>query len=260
MTEKFWAIRKCDLFSKLSETECERIERVARLRTWPKDSPIYLPSDSADHVFLLATGRVKLSSVTPEGKQAIMGFIEAGDLFGEFAAFETSVREELASAVKKSTVVMIPADDFGLLMESSPKFTLSLSRLMGLRRNRIERRLRSLLFRSSRDRLIHLLVEQLDEALQKSGGQDPLIRLSHHDLASLIGSTRETVTATLGELQTLGYVELQRQKIKITNRSALVEIAQITEPNPSSYRKSATENQARNQHDPFVPEVRSALR
>lgn len=232
MSAKYWAIRNCDLFSKLSEMECSKIESIARMRSWEKESPIYLPSDAADYVFLVATGRVKLSSITPDGKQAILGFIEAGDIFGELAAFDSNAREEMATAVKKSTIVMIPSEFFEQLMATSPRFTISLTKLMGLRRKRIERRLKYLLFRSSRDRLIHLLLELSDEANQRSNRQDKTVRLSHHDLASLMGSTRETVTATLGELQQLGLVALSRQKIEILDRRGLEEIGQVDSSSP----------------------------
>lgn len=69
----------------------------------PAGTPIYLPSDAADGVLLLAEGRVKLCSNTPEGKQAILAFIEAGELFGELALLGDAERDEHAETLLAST-------------------------------------------------------------------------------------------------------------------------------------------------------------
>ena len=86
----------------------------------------------------------------------------------------------------------------------------------------MERRLKSLLFRSSRERLIHLLLE-LAERYGQPGHNGILIRqkISHQDMASIIGATRETVTITLGELQTEGIIDVQRRRITLKNIDSL---------------------------------------
>ena len=91
---------------------------------------------------------------------------------------------------------------------------MSLTRLYGLRLRRIERRLKSLLFRSSRDRLVHLLLELAEKyGQQHTNGLLLNIKISHQDMASAIGATRETVTITLGELQNEGLIRTDRRKI-----------------------------------------------
>ena len=93
---------------------------------------------------------------------------------------------------------------------------------MGLRRQSVERRLKSLLFRSNRERLVHLLLE----LAEKYGHPTPEgtligIKLSHQDLASMIGSTRETVTVLLGELQAAGDLTIKRRQIILTQLDRL---------------------------------------
>jgi CRP-like cAMP-binding protein len=109
-------------------------------------------------------------------------------------------------------------------MEEHPVVSMSLTRMMGLRRRRIERRLKNLLFLSNRDRLTHLLLE-LAEQYGEPGAEGVRlrIRLSHQDLASIIGSTRETVTGVLGELQGEGLVRVGRKKILIRRPERLAE-------------------------------------
>lgn len=231
MAERHWYIKNCRLFEKLSADQLSRLELRARMRRFPKGSPVYLPSDTSTSVFLLAEGRVKLCSVTPEGKQAILAFIEPGELFGELALFHDADSDEYAETMAKTTLVMMPRDAVEALMYESPGLVLSVHKLMGLRRRRIERRLKSLLFRSNRDRLVHLLLELTGQYGHRTAeGIHLRIPLSHQDLASIIGATRETVTTLLGELQLAGYIKVARQKLMIRNLNGLA--AMVESPIP----------------------------
>jgi CRP-like cAMP-binding protein len=108
------------------------------------------------------------------------------------------------------------------LIDEHPDVSLGLTKLMGLRRRRIERRLKHLLFHSNRDRLVHLLLELAEHYGRPSPeGVELGIKLSHQDLASIIGSTRETVTITLGELQVEGNLRVGRKRITLTDVEGL---------------------------------------
>jgi CRP-like cAMP-binding protein len=235
MTEKLWFLKRCDLFQRLSPKELERLESRCRAKAFPRNSPVYLPIDQAQSVFLLASGRVKICHSTPEGKQAILALVEPGELFGELAVFDSGARDEYALALEASTVVMIPREEMERLIQEHPVVSMSLTRMMGLRRRRIERRLKNLLFLSNRERLTHLLLE-LAEQYGRRNGDDGVqlgIRLSHQDLASIIGSTRETVTAVLGELQAEGLISLGRKKILIRRPQRLAEQVERSFPAPT---------------------------
>ena len=222
MSEKVWYLKRCDLFERLSPEQLSGIETRSRIRKYPRSSPVYLPDDQADGVLLLAEGRVRISNFTAGGKQAILAFIEPGELFGELALFDSGGREEFAETAEPSTIVLIPGDEMRRLMEAAPQVALGVTKLIGLRRRRIERRLKSLLFRSNRERLVHLLLELADQyGRPDPGGILIDIKLSHQDLANVIGSTRETVTVTLGELQAEGAVRIARRTIVLTNPKRL---------------------------------------
>lgn len=214
MAQTFWHIQNCSLFGRLTEAQLQTIEQRSRIRKFPKGSSVYLPADVADSAFLLADGRVRLCSTTPEGKQSILAFIEPGELFGELSLIEVAEREERAEAVTNSTIVLIPGDILRSMMEQSAQLAIGVTKLIGLRCKRVERRLRSLLFRNNRDRLTHLLTELAEQYGNPTReGVELGIRLSHQDLASIIGATRETVTTLLGEMQSEKLLRIQRQKL-----------------------------------------------
>ncbi len=223
MTQVLWHVRNCSLFQRLTDAQLGTLEQHSRIRKFPKGSSIYLPTDRSDSAFLLAEGRVRMCSTTPEGKQSILAFVEPGELFGELAIVDNSEREERAEAVQNSTVVLLPGNHLRQLMEDAPGLAMGVTKLIGLRRKRVERRLRSLLFRSNRERLTQLLVDLAEQyGTATTDGIELAIKLSHQDLASIIGATRETVTTVLGELQSEGLVRIQRQKLTLLDLRRLV--------------------------------------
>ena len=231
MSERLWYLKRCNLFQQLSSEQLSRLESRCRIREFPRSTPIYLPADYANGVLLLAKGRVKIGSFTEEGKQTILAFIEPGELFGELALMGSEEREEYAEAVEKSSVILIPNEEMQNLIQENPTVTLEITKLFGLRRQRIERRLKYLLFRSNRERLIHLLFEFAEQYGQRTGsGVELRIKLSHQDLASIVGSTRETVTVVLGELQAEGHLQLGRRKIILTNIAKLADSIGVPPP------------------------------
>jgi CRP-like cAMP-binding protein len=167
---------------------------------------------------LLGTGRVRICSTTPDGKQAITGFVKAGELFGEMSLLQDGVREERAEAAEACHVVLLPGDELRRLMSECPELSLGITKLIGVRRRRIERRLRSLLFRSNGERLGYLLLELVEQFGKKCPNGTLIdVRLSHQELASVIGSTRESVTIHLGEFQSEGLIQQSRMRIVVTD-------------------------------------------
>jgi CRP-like cAMP-binding protein len=222
MQDKHWYLKHCDLFSWLKPDELARLESRSRIGEFPRGKLIYLPGDSDDGCFVLAAGRVRIFSVTPEGKQSIVAFVEPGELFGELAMLAAARRDEFAEAAEKSLVVLVPGDLIRSLALGNAALSLGITRLIGLRRRRIERRLRALLFRPNRQRLIHLLLELAEQFGHPTDrGVEIGLKLSHQELANVIGSTRESVTLLLGELQQEGVVRIARRRIEIVERERL---------------------------------------
>jgi CRP-like cAMP-binding protein len=226
-----WYLKRCPLFEQLSPEKLAILEARCRARRFPRGAPIYLPMDAADGILLLAEGRVKIGSVTQDGRQTILAFIEPGELFGELALVDSTAREEFAEAVEKSSAVLIPREVMQELVESNPHVSLGVTKIIGLRRQRVERRLKYLLYRSNRERLTHLLIELAERYGRRSPeGIELTIKLSHQDLASIVGSTRETVTVVLGELQSEGRLTLGRRKIVLTDLPFLAQSVNVDVP------------------------------
>lgn len=233
MDGTLWYWKRCDLFEQLTPEQADRLNRSALVRHFKRHALVYSPTEPGQTVLVLAEGRVKIKDLTPDGKETILAFIEAGELFGELALLDEEARQEYAEAVVDSRVLVLPRGELLWLMEARPEVALSVTKLIGLRRRRIENRLRNVLFLPSRERLVRLLVE-----LQESHGDrycnrcEIRLPLSHQDLASLIGVTRETVTVALGQLQRDGLISTQRRRLVVTDCRRLAALAGIPAPTP----------------------------
>ena len=240
MPQNYWHIARCPLFSQLSPELAQKIESRSRMRTFAKGEAIYLPSDMADGVMVLASGRVRICNLTPDGKQSIVGFVDPGDLFGELAVIDSSPRNEHAEAMEKSHVILIPRSDMLWLMQHFPQISYGITKLIGVRRQRIEKRLRNLLFRSNRERLVLLLLELVEQYGEVENGAIHLrLKMSHQEMANIIGSTRETVTVVLGKLQADGLLKIARRRVQILELERLAAEVQESAPQLPGHPGSA---------------------
>lgn len=224
MAEKIWFLKNCELFARLTPEQARWLEQTARMRRFKRLEVIYFPTEPGESVLVLSQGRVKIKSITPDGKEAILAFIEEGELFGELALFDEQPRNEYAQALSDAQVLVIPRDEMLWLMQQQPDVSLHVTKLIGVRRRRIENRLRNIMFRSNRDRVLSLLLELLETYGIQQGQQWEIgLHLSHQDLAGLIGATRETVTVALGRLQLEGLIRMQRRRITVLDRGRLAD-------------------------------------
>jgi CRP-like cAMP-binding protein len=206
----------------VTAAQAERLERHALIRTFPKHTLVYYPAEPGRSVLVLGKGRIKIKHLTPDGKETILAFIEEGELFGELALVDGEARGEYAEAVVDSQVLLVPRDDVLWLMEQRSDVALSVTKLVGFRRRRIENRLRNVLFLSSRERLARLLLELVQLHGERVGLHYEIrLPLSHQDLAGLIGMTRETVTVVLGQMQAEGLIRIRRRRITVVDGKRL---------------------------------------
>ncbi|EMI45639.1 Crp/Fnr family transcriptional regulator [Rhodopirellula sp. SWK7] len=222
MSLQLWYLKDNELFNQLHPEQLTQLEACCRSRTFAARSPVYLPSETADSVFLLVAGLVKVCNLTHDGKQSILAFIEPGEVFGELAIFDGDERDEYVEAVEDSTVIVIPACELQRMMIASHDLSMAMTKMIGMRRHRMERRLKNLLFLSNRDRLIHLLLDLSEQfGVDDSEGVRIRIKLAHQEIANLMGSTRENVTILLGHLKAEGVINVERRQIALTDPERL---------------------------------------
>ncbi len=216
LNSKIWYLQRINLFKEIPADDMEELARVTRMELAKKKETIFLPGESSRQVYLLKTGRVKISRISEEGRELTLVLLEPGEIFGELEILEGSARDTIAEAMEESQLCVIQKEQFLSLIRKRPELSFRLTKLIGLRLRRIESRVEDLVFRDVPSRLAHLLIQLSEEYGNPS--QDGIllsIKITHQEMANLIGSIRETVSATLGEFKKEGLITFEGRKIII---------------------------------------------
>jgi CRP-like cAMP-binding protein len=215
-SENLHVNQRVNIFSGLSPEETSRIVSFARSVRRARGEFVYMPGDRADFVYILRHGRVKLSVLSESGKEIAIDIIQPGEIFGEFALVDESLRSNMAQALDDIVMWMFPKRDFSQLLTRQPKLAMSYIRMVGDRRRRMEKKLSDITSKAVSARVCELLHEVATNAAEvDAAASDYLVPLTHHDVASLIGAARQTTTTVLNDLERRGIIELGRGWIRI---------------------------------------------
>src|SRR4029079_18635105 len=129
------------ILSGLSRDESNGIVACARSLRKARGEFIYMSGDRADYVYILRHGRIKLSVLSESGKEIAIDIIQQGEIFGEFALVDESLRSNMAQALDDILMWIFPKTSFTHLLSTQPKLALSYIRLVGDRRRRMEKKL-----------------------------------------------------------------------------------------------------------------------
>jgi CRP/FNR family cyclic AMP-dependent transcriptional regulator len=208
-------LQRVQLFSELEPSQMKQIAAVARSLHKRRGEFVYLPGDRAESVYVLQRGRIKLSVLSESGKEIAIDIIQPGEIFGEFALIDESLRSNMTQALDAVTILVFNKRDFRNLLESQSKLALNYIRMVGDRRRRMEKKLSDITSKEVPARICELLHEL--SANGSPGGEvhQSLIPLTHQDVASLIGASRQTTTSILNDLMRSGFIELGRGWVRI---------------------------------------------
>ena len=224
--EKLWYLKSADLFSELSFDSLKELDRLSAMKSVPKRTTLYFPNQPSDSLFLLKEGRVKIFRLSEEGREIILDFLGPGEIFGELSLADEPVRTASAETVEDSLVCTLPAETFRRFLSSRPELAFRIIKLMGLRRRELESRIEDLVFRSVPSRIAGLLLKLIEKHGEPSpGGVQIKLRLTHEEIAHLIGATRETVTEELNRLRHNRIIDFEKRRIIVCRKDWLTELS-----------------------------------
>ena len=167
---------------------------------------MFSQGDAADAVFYIQEGKVKLTIVSQQGKEAVVAILEPGSFFGEACLAGEHVRVATTTAIEKSTIVRIAKQAMINLLHEEPSFSELFISYMLSRNIRIQEDLVDHLFNSSEKRLARILL--LLAHFGKEGKHDAVIaKISQATLADMVGTTRSRVSFFLNKFRKLGLIQ-----------------------------------------------------
>lgn len=217
-----WYLRKIPFFEGIEGEPLQRLVETIELREIPRRQVIYLPGDLAETVYVIVGGRVKSSKVTRDGKELTLAYRGAGQLFGELCVVDASPRTEMAEAMKNAIILAVPRDLFKELLLADTKLCFRFAEVLGERRQQVETKMEHLVFRDVQAKLAALVVELAEEyGSETDVGIHVGLKITHQEMANLIGSTRETISLTLAQFKKRGLLEMDGRTLIVQDLEGL---------------------------------------
>ncbi|MCS6264992.1 MAG: Crp/Fnr family transcriptional regulator [Nitrospira sp.] len=222
---KLWFLKHIRLFDGVSPSEMQEMEKITRMEEVKKRQPLYLPGDPSSNVYLLKKGRVKIANTAPNGKEVTFDILEPGEVFGELDVLDDAPRSTSAETLDDAVICVIPRKDFDQYLAMHPTVMFKLTKLIGLRLKKIQSRVEDLVFRDVPARLAHLLLElSKSDGVAENQGIRLKVKLTHQEMANLIGCSRETVSASMGQFRDDGLIEMDGRTITLVNEKGLTDL------------------------------------
>jgi CRP/FNR family transcriptional regulator, cyclic AMP receptor protein len=209
-------IRNYDLWCQLSDEEYKDLKVQHAVLEVPRGEYIYFEAYNHNKVYFVKEGTIKIGYIDDDGNEKVKEIIRKGELFGQFSLERDNLHGEFAQAYKDNvSICAFTIDDFERLLKNRPDLALKYSKQVGAKLRNIENRLINLLNKDVKTRLIHFLWQLVEQNLVENTAEGFCMPnyLTHEDIASLIGSSRQTVTTMINELETEGILSYNRQEI-----------------------------------------------
>lgn len=191
---------------------------------------VYRAGEQADALYVIVKGRIKLCRIEPKTeREAVIDILPEGSLFGDSALYSTAGRREnCAVAYESCTLLKIPAEQFKSAMAQEPHLHEYTFRLIGQRLERAEQRLADFSLNAIPARLDRLLADFSNRyGVRESEGVLIDISLPHREIASIVGSTRESVTVRLNAMRREGTIEFVNRRILVKRPEGLLESSEV---------------------------------
>lgn len=216
---KLWYLENFGTLKALSKEEKEKIDSMAVMRHVPKKKVLYISTDNSNSIYMLKAGKVKISRITPEGKEIILAILGPGEVFGELGITGQQEREEIAEVTDDAIICVVDIKDMQHMMKDNPKFNTEILKFIGFRLKRVQSRLESLIFKNAEQRIRAVIKELAEDHGRPIAGDENYrevkLGLTHEDIAKLTATSRQTVTTQLNELEKSGLIKYDRKRISI---------------------------------------------
>ncbi len=215
--QALWYLEGLDLFGRLCPIKSSQSEEVSHPKRFKAGEVIYIPEQDAEYLHVVVQGRVKIGKYLEDGKEVTRAILTNGEVFGEMALAGEKKRTEFAEAMDNNTLVcMLSIEDIRNLMLNDSDMSLRVLKWMGLRIQRLERKIELLAFRDARTRIVEFLKEAAEWKGQAIGHEVMIkTKLTHKDIAKLTATSRQTVSEVLNMLREENQIYFERGKILI---------------------------------------------
>ena len=222
-------VRAERLFCNMSATSISAMETVKFTGVYPKGSLLFVEGEQPRGVFIICSGRVKLTTSSTEGKTLIVKIAEEGEVLGASATILGKAYEVSAETIEPAQVNFIKREDFLKFLNTSAEACMHTAQQLSEKYHSAQREIRTLgLAQTTSEKLAKLILDWCE----RNGEPTPKgvrlkVLLTHEEMAQMIGTTRETVTRLLSDFKRKKIIDVKGSTLFVLQKEGLEEIVTV---------------------------------
>jgi len=221
-------IRKEGSFCDTSSATLAEQDSIKYSAPYPKGSVLFVEGEDPRGVFVLCSGRVKLTTSSSEGKTLIVRIAEPGDIIGVSASILNRPYELSAETIEPGQVTFMRRDHFIRMLQAHGDASMRASQQLASAYQMAQREIRSLgLAQTTSEKLAKLILDWCNKGEQTAKGIRLKVLLTHEEIAQMIGTTRETVTRLLSDFKRRKVIEVKGSTYLIPSADGLLSMVTI---------------------------------
>ena len=211
------------LFSDLADEELQIVSDIFKETKYQRGQIVFFEEDTGKYMYIVKSGRVKVSRLLPTGKEMILAFHQSGEYFGEMSLIDGETTPATVTAVVPSVILFTGSREFAGLMEH-PTINRTILKTLCSRCRDAWRQIEVLNFYNAEARIRTALYHlSRNKGIVTSAGIRIDLKLTHRELAELTGISRETATRVISQLQGDNIVQVKQRQFLILDPEKLLE-------------------------------------
>lgn len=212
---EYYCVDNIPIFKDLTTDEKESILDSSDHKSFKKGEIIFNAGDSFDDLIVMNNGMVKISKISALGKEQILRILQPGDFMGELSLFSKSAHNNTAEALENTEICIIKGSKIREILLQKPEIALKFLQKYAERIEETEELIEQIGLRDVEQRIANYLLLEIEknQILNNKGEYEIILPVSKGDIASLIGTTQETLSRKLSLLQDKGWIKLKGQRI-----------------------------------------------
>lgn len=213
------------IFSELSTDTLEKIEKVGTRKIFQKNDVILMEDEVGTALFVIISGKVKVSRTSNDGREVILTILSESDFFGEMAILDGQTRSATVVAIEDSELFIIQRNDFLNLLKEYPEVSIALLQELTKRLRATDVKIKALSLKDAEGKVATVILQLADDVGKIKHGKVEIEKLPlQQDLANMAGTSRETISRTLHSFAKKGLIELDGNNLKIVDYEKFKEL------------------------------------
>lgn len=209
-------LNRMHLFSELNPSDTDILTSHGTTRTYPANSILINEGDETDSLYVLLEGEVKVYASDENGKEVILNILGPGEYFGELALVDNEPRSASVKTMQTTKVMVIAKHDFKKVLADYPDIAFNMIQSLARQVRDLTNNVKSLALMDVYGRVAHTLLDMASE--MEDGRMVIEQKLTHQDIADMVGASREMVSRILKDLVNGGYISIKSKIVTINEK------------------------------------------